>query len=173
MSIESQLADLERRRDKVLREMDDSATHLGKYIKTQYSPVNVLRRHIGPAVGIAATLGTLAAGAKAPRAGILRLIWSRLINKGNHQSTSNSASNASGSVVPPSQTTAEDSGPSASHKPRQGGFRDVVEPIVSNIVLDVAQTIPWGSLLDRVRTKYKNRAPRPDDSASPPHDKAG
>lgn len=169
MSIESQLAELEHRRDAVLQEMDDNATHLGEYIKTQYSPVNVLRRHIGPAIGIAATIGTLAASAKAPRAGLMRLLWTRLLHGGNHSSKTTRASGTSDSVASPNHAASASNPSAESHQPDHRGFRDVAEPIVRNIIMDVAQAIPWSSLLDRVRDARKSRGTQSDRKEPPTH----
>lgn len=169
MSIESQLAELERRRDAVLQEMDDNATHLGEYIKTQYSPVNVLRRHIGPAIGIAATLGTLAAGAKTPRAGFIRLIWTRLLHGGNYQPKTTRESGHADSVSPPNHAASAPHGGTDSQDPQRRRLRDIAEPIVRNIIMDAAQAIPWSSLLDRVRDARKSRGAQSDRKAPPPH----
>ncbi len=169
MSIESQLAELERRRDAVLQEMDDNATHLGEYIKTQYSPVNVLRRHIGPAIGIAATIGTLAASAKAPRAGLMRLLWTRLLHGGNHSSKTTRASGTSDSVASPNHAASASNPSAESHQPDHRGFRDVAEPIVRNIIMDVAQAIPWSRLFDRVRDARKSRGTQSDRKDTPTH----
>lgn len=169
MSIESQLAELEHRRDAVLQEMDDNATHLGEYIKTQYSPVNVLRRHIGPAIGIAATIGTLAASAKAPRAGLMRLLWTRLLHGGNHSSKTTRASGTSDSVASPNHAASASNPSAESHQPDHRGFRDVAEPIVRNIIMDVAQAIPWSSLFDRVRDARKSRGTQSDRKEPPTH----
>ena len=158
MSINAKLSELELRRDAVLREMDDNATRLSEYIRKQYSPVNVLRRHIGPAIGIAATLGTLAAGTKAPRTGFMRLIWSQLFNR---PATHAHATQSSGGATS-GQPTA-DAAPAAAHtaadarEANRHGLRDIAQPIISNILLDVAQMIPWSSLMQRAREKRKNR----------------
>ena len=157
MSIDAKLAELESRRDAVLQEMGDNATHLGEYVKTQYSPVNVLRRHIGPAIGIAATLGTLAAGAKTSRGGIMRLILSQLLHRESNKSATEQASEQTGSQPPLTDAVpAAHTGTSSSQSHRRG-LRDVAEPIVTNIIMDVAQAIPWRSLLQRVREKHKSR----------------
>ena len=157
MSIDAKLAELECRRDALLQEMGDNATHLGEYVKKQYSPVNILRRHIGPAIGIAATLGTLAAGAKVPRAGLMRLIWTRLLHRENNNSDTKQAPGQTGSAPPSTDAVSAAREGTHSPQPHHRGLRDVAEPIVTNIIMDVAQAIPWRSLLQRVREKHKGR----------------
>jgi hypothetical protein len=143
--------------DAKLAELGDYATHLGEYVKSQYSPANVLRRHIGPAIGIAATLGTLAAGAKAPGTGFMRLIWSRLLHRENNNSNTKQAPGQTGSSPPSTDAVSAAHGGTHSPQPRHRGLRDVAEPIVTNIIMDVAQAIPWRSLLQRVREKHNDR----------------
>ncbi len=162
MSIDGKLAELEQRRNAVLQEIGDDAAHLSEYLKKQYSPVSVLRRHIGPAIGIAATLGTLAAGIKSPRWGFMRLIGSQLFNRhANHahgnQSSGGAVPRQSSAGAAPVAHAARDARDS-----HRAGLRDMAEPIITNILLDVAQLIPWSSLIQRAREKPKSRDGRTD-----------
>ena len=157
MSINAKLSELELRRDAVLREMDDNATRLSEYIRKQYSPVNVLRRHIGPAIGIAATLGTLAAGTKAPRTGFMRLIWSQLFNRPATHAHATQSSGGATSGQPTADAAPAAHSTTDAREPNRHGLRDIAQPIISNILLEVAQVIPWSSLMQRAREKRKNR----------------
>ena len=166
MSIESKLKELEIRRNAVLQEMDDNTTHLGKYLRTRYAPVNVLRRHIGPAIGIAATFGTLAAGAKIPRHGLLRMLWTR-VNRGHRSASPPESSNASGSAGLAADA-AHDGAPAGvdSQRPRHHALIDAAQPILTHLIVDVAQAIPWRNLMGRILEKRHKSANGSDHAGS-------
>ncbi len=169
MSIDAKLAELERRRDALLREMDENTTHLGEYMREWYSPVNILRRHVCSAMGIAAALGTLTAAAKLPRASLLRLIWTRLLHHKDNNSGGNPPSDPSGAVASSTDSTPTTHSTTESHETRHRGFGDVAERLVANIVLDAAQAVPWGSLLNRVRLKLQHRDGQTDQKGPSGH----
>ncbi len=143
MSIDTKLAELEYLRDATLREMGDNATLLSEHIKTQYSPARMLRRHVRPALGFAATVAVLIARSKAPHAGALRTIWSQLFNRARKHSAAGRSSNGVASVDPTAAAAADGQATPAAKDQNHHGLRDLVKPIIRNILLDVAQSIPW------------------------------
>ncbi len=151
MSMEHKLAELERRRDAVLGEMDENATQLGNYLRVQYSPKNILRRHIGPAMGVAAALGTLAAGVNAPRGGLLQALWSRVVH--GHRAGKKPAESSEGRTAGVPQETQAAPDPAAAQQPGLHPLIDAAEPIVRTFIVGAAQAIPWRSLLARVLEK--------------------
>lgn len=141
MNIRTKLAELEYLRDAALREMGDNATHLSEHLKTHYSPANMLRRHLRPALGLAATVAVLIARAKTPQRGGLHMIWSQLFNRTMKRSQKKHNPDASAVDHPPSGGNGQPAGetPEQNHH----GIRNLVQPIIRNILLDVAQAITW------------------------------
>lgn len=165
MNIETKLVELQRRRDAALAQMDDHATHLGRYLRAWYSPANVLRRHIGPAMGVAATLGTLVGGIT-PGEGLFQLLWAKLLSR-RHVGTEPivvKTSQTTDTSAPPHHVVDGDNKSAGPDTPsrRTDSILDVAEPIVKNLIVGVAQAIPWRSIMGRVWEKRDMESDRAD-----------
>jgi hypothetical protein len=163
--MERKLAELEHRRDALLGEMDENASHLSHYLRVHYAPRSILRRHIGPAMGVAAAIGTLVAGVKAPRNGLLHALWSRMMpSQGNGKETAVSAAdrNTSGKEPPVSSSGPMNPATGTGHHT----LMDVAEPIVRTLIVGVAQAVPWRNLVGRILQKREKHVNGHDSSHS-------
>ncbi|MGC8625310.1 MAG: hypothetical protein ACP5I8_10025 [Phycisphaerae bacterium] len=168
MSIDAKLIELQRRRDVALVEMDDYATHFGRYIRAQYSPAGILRRHIGPAMGLAATLGTLVAGIAAPGDGLLQALMDKLLSPRHSRAkpTTVETSSAADAAAPLHHVPDDNRASVVSDPPSRNNqpILDVAEPIVKNLIVGVAQAIPWRRVMERAWEKWDKNSDTADDT---------
>ncbi len=156
MSIQDQLGELEARRNAALREVDDQVTQFEHYLRIQYSPENVVRRHLGAAMGIAATLGVVASGSSTDlKGGLLRALVSWLRGKPRGRTEPSDTGGESTVRVDGANGQVRGSGPGAVHtQPADAHpILDMAEPILRNLIVGVAEVIPWRGLMGRVLEK--------------------
>ncbi|NNM85305.1 MAG: hypothetical protein HKL96_06060 [Phycisphaerales bacterium] len=151
MSLEHEIAELERQRDLLLRQLDHQGREFVHQIEERYSPSRMVQRHLGGALasmvaaGVALGSGLLSAGTAG--GGLIDRLKGMF--GGEH---TDGHSRQSPSTPSPNAPLASEAGHPQADAPHQNIAREhpvvnAVEPIVREVAAGLAANIPWRKLL--------------------------
>ena len=163
MSLEHDIAELERQRDLLLRELDHQGREFVQQIEERYSPARMVQRHLGGALasmvaaGVALGSGLLSAGSAG--GGMIDRLkgFFGLEHSDGH-------SRHAPSTTSPDVPTASGSGRRQADGPTQDiapehPVVNAVEPIVREVAAGLAANIPWRKLLLKFARSEPDKPP--------------
>ena len=151
MSLEHEIAELERQRDLLLRQFDRQGRDFVQQLEERYSPARIVQRHLGGALaamvaaGVALGSGLLSAGT----AGGGMIDWLKAFLGVDHAADHSRHSPAAPSPI---ASPTSEAGHRQADGPHQNSLHEhpvinAVEPIVREVAAGLAAKIPWRKLL--------------------------
>lgn len=159
MSIDDEIAELERRRDVCLSAVDDRVQRMVHDTKESLSITNLVRRFPFAALGAALSAGLLASGSQ-------KKIWailSRLVPSAAGRHSSESGGPQKVDSAPSAEAYVRPENPASPG----GGFWHRVAPVAQAAVPLLLERVPWSQIRQSIKSRLKPR-PDADDDAHPP-----